>query len=255
MNKAVSPSQPVLLIPARMRASRLPGKPLADICGKPMIVHVWERAAAAKLGPVYVAAADNEIVEAVKKAGGEAVLTDPDLPTGSDRIYQALLKIDPEKKFDAVINVQGDEPLQDPENIRRAFRLLQATGADITTCVTEIENAERLALPQIVKVAMEYDAAKKGGRALYFSRAEIPSGSGAHYHHIGLYAYRRSALERFVKEPSGVLEKRESLEQLRALALGMHIEAALVEGVAQGVDTPEDLERVREMMKEKPRKK
>jgi len=253
MNERAAPSHPILLIPARMRAARLPGKPLKDIGGKPMIIHVWERAMAAKLGPVYVAAADKEIADAVEKAGGQAVLTDPDLPTGSDRIYQALLKIDGKRSYDAVINVQGDEPLQDPENIRAAFLLLQKTGADIATCVTQIQDETRLTASQVVKVALEFDAQKKGGRALYFSREKIPSGAGPYYHHIGLYAYRREALEHFVKQPSGVLEKRESLEQLRALALGLHIEAAVVNGEACGVDTPEDLERVRALY-EKSRK-
>lgn len=251
MIERAAPTHPILLIPARMRAARLPGKPLKDIGGKPMIVHVWECANATKLGPVYVAAADKEIVEAVEKAGGQAVLTDPDLPTGSDRIYQALLKIDAARAFDAVINVQGDEPLQDPENIHRAFTLLQNTGADITTCVTEIKDETHLSASQVVKVALEFDSAKQGGRALYFSREKIPSGSGPYYHHIGLYAYRRAALEKFVKQPSGVLEKRESLEQLRALAMGLHIEAALVEGEACGVDTPDDLERVRALYAKK----
>lgn len=244
----VAPTNPLLLIPARMRSARLPGKPLADICGLPMVVHVWQRAVEAKLGKVVVAASDPEIVAAVEKAGGEAVLTDPDLPTGSDRIYRALLKCDPEKKVDCVINVQGDEPLQAPSNIRRVFELLQDVKVDIATCVAHLADPARRAWPQVVKVALELNEKEKKGRCLYFSRAEIPAGDGPCFQHIGLYAYRRDALERFVKSPQGIVEKRESLEQLRALALGMHVEAALVDDVASGVDTPEDLQRAREEM-------
>lgn len=246
MNEARhTPSNPLLLIPARMRSARLPGKPLADIGGLPMIVHVWQQAVASKLGPVVVAAAEPEIVAAVEKAGGRGILTDPDLPTGSDRIYQALTKLDPEKKHDAIINVQGDEPLQEPENIRAVFSLLADPAVDIATCVAPLTDPARRAAPQVVKVAMEFNEATKKGRCLYFSRAEIPAGNGPYFHHIGLYAYRRDALEIFVKSPQGVLEKRESLEQLRGLSLGMRVEAALVDGVPIGVDTPEDLEKVR----------
>lgn len=242
------PSTPLLLIPARMASARLPGKVLADICGRPMILHVWQRALEAKLGDVVVAAAEQEIVDVVIAAGGNAVLTDPQLPTGSDRIYQALQKIDPEKKFDAIINVQGDEPLQEPANIQRVFQLLQNPLVDIGTCVAPLTDKERLVAPQVVKAALNYDDATRQGQCLYFSRAPIPAGEGPHFHHIGLYAYRREALEQFVKSPQSWLEKRESLEQLRALSLGMRIDAALVDVMAMGVDTPADLEMARAML-------
>ncbi len=245
-----APHKPLILIPARMQAARLPGKPLADINGLPMIIHVLRRALESGLGPVAVAAGDAEIVEAVKKHGGQAVLTDPALATGSDRIYAALQQLDTKGEFDSVINVQGDEPLQDPADIRAAFALLKNPAVDIATCVKPITDPARINAPQVVKAALEYNEATKSGRALYFSRTPIPNG-GPYFQHIGLYAYRRDALEVFVKHPNGYLQLRESLEQLRALAIGLRIDAAVVESTAIGVDTPEDLEMVRKILKEK----
>jgi 3-deoxy-manno-octulosonate cytidylyltransferase (CMP-KDO synthetase) len=192
-----------------------------------------------------VAAAEQEIVDVVEKAGGRAVLTDPNLATGSDRIFAALNHIDPQKKFDSVINVQGDLPTLDPAIIKNAFQLLQNPETDIGTLVVEIKEKRELEAPQVVKAVVEMAAGQRQGRALYFTRGASPQGKGAHYHHIGLYAYRREALESFVAAPRGVLEARESLEQLRALAMGMRIDAALVDTLPLGVDTPEDLERAR----------
>ncbi len=239
---------PVVIIPARMHASRLPGKPLALIHGEPMIVHVWRRAVQAAIGPVVVACAEREIFDAVHAHGGNAVMTDPDLPTGSDRVWQALLEIDPDKGFNAIVNVQGDLPTLDPAVIRAVFKPLKTKGVDISTLVTEITEEEERTNPNVVKAVVSMAAGERVGRALYFSRATVPANAGPHYHHIGLYAYRRKALEKFVQLPQGVLEKREKLEQLRALENGMRIDAALVDTVPLGVDTPADLERARALL-------
>jgi 3-deoxy-manno-octulosonate cytidylyltransferase (CMP-KDO synthetase) len=244
------PRSPIILIPARMASTRLPGKPLADIAGAPMIVQVWRRAMEAKLGPVCVAAAEAEIVEAVTKAGGTAVLTDPDHPSGSDRIFEALRKIDPRGQHDAIINIQGDLPTIDPAIIRAVMDPLEDAAVDIATLAVEItREAERLD-PNVVKavVALDPAAGKRIARALYFSRATVPANAGPHYHHVGLYAYRRAALERFVALPPGLLEKREKLEQLRALEAGMRIDVALVDTLPLGVDTPAELERARAIL-------
>ena len=241
---------PVVLIPARLASTRLPDKPLALIAGRPMIVHVWERAREAGIGPVYVAAADPEIAEAVKRAGGEAVLTRPDHPSGSDRIHEALARIDPERRFDVVVNVQGDLPTLDPAIVRRALEPLADPAVDISTLAVEITRAEERTDPNVVKavVAFARDEGKTISRALYFSRATVPANAGPLYHHVGLYAYRRAALERFVKLPPGKLEQREKLEQLRALEAGMRIDVALVDTVPLGVDTPAELERARRLL-------
>ncbi len=237
------PSHPIILIPARMASTRLPGKPLADICGLPMIVQVLKRAQESNLGRVAVACAESEIKIAVEKAGGEAILTDPALPSGSDRILQALKKLDPAGKHDAVINVQGDLPTLDPHLIKAAFDLLQDRETDIGTLGTVITKESEKTNPNVVKAIAEIDFTKgqKSGRALYFTRVTAPSGDGPLLHHIGLYAYKRAALEKFVASPPSALEKREKLEQLRALALGMRIDIAVVDTVPLGVDTPEDL--------------
>lgn len=249
MNNSVhKPLNPILLIPARMKASRLPGKPLADIGGSPMIIHVWKRAKESGLGRVVVAAGEKEIVDAVVKAGGEAVLTDAELPTGSDRIYQALSRLDPDKKHDAVMNVQGDVPTLEPEYIRACFDALENPQVDIATLVTPITLPEDIQASQIVKAVMELKAGEKTGRAVYFTRIPAPSGDGPYYCHVGIYAYRRKALEAFVKAPRGVLEARESLEQLRGLAMGLRYDAALVDTLPLGVDTPEDLEKARAIL-------
>jgi len=239
---------PLLVIPARLASTRLPGKPLAEICGAPMIVHVWRRASEAGLGPVIVAAAEREIAAAVEAAGGKAVLTRPDLPSGSDRICEAVTALDPERRHDIVINVQGDLPLIDPAAIRAALLPLAEPAVDIATLAAPVaDDAERDA-PSVVKLVAGFAPGRTIARALYFSRAPVPWGKGAHYHHIGLYAYRRAALERFVSLPPSVLEQRESLEQLRALEAGMRIDAALVDTVPLGVDTQTDLTRARQLM-------
>jgi 3-deoxy-manno-octulosonate cytidylyltransferase (CMP-KDO synthetase) len=236
---------PVVLIPARLAATRLPNKPLADIHGVPMIVHVWRRAMEADVGPVVVAAAEREIAEAVASAGGRAVLTDPGHPSGSDRIHQALQAIDPEGRHDVVVNVQGDLPTLDPAIVRAALEPLAEPAVDIATLVAEIRTAYEREAPHVVKAVLGFAPDRRIARALYFSRTQVPTGEGPLYHHIGLYAYRRAALERFVKLPPGVLERREKLEQLRALEAGMRIDARLVDTVPLGVDTTDDLEEAR----------
>ena len=242
------PKNPIILIPARMASERLPGKPLANLHGQPMIVQVWHRAMEADVGPVIVAAAEPEIVDAVEQAGGRAVLTDPAHPSGSDRIFEALEKIDPKSEYDAVINLQGDLPTLDPALVRTVLEPLSDAAVDIATLVCEITDDAEWDNPNVVKPAISFDGDNMIGRALYFSRARIPTGAGPHYHHIGIYAYRRTALERFVSLSPGVLEKLEKLEQLRALEAGMRIDAALVDTVPLGVDTPADLERARKIL-------
>ncbi len=236
----------IVVIPARMQASRLPGKPLADIHGRPMIAHVIDRARKAEIGPVMVAAADPEIVAAARAAGAEAVLTDPALPSGSDRIMAALRTVDPAGAYDVVVNVQGDLPTIRPSAIRAALAPLANPSVDIATLVAAIERDEERVNPNVVKAILA-----SNGRALYFTRATAPTGPGPLWHHIGLYAYRRAALERFVALPPSPLEQREKLEQLRALEDGMIIWAAIVDDVPLGVDAPDDLERARDLLNEK----
>lgn len=243
-----APRSPIVLIPARLAASRLPNKPLAELHGVPMIVHVWRRAMEADLGPVAVAAADPAIVEAVRAAGGRAVPTRPDHPSGSDRIHEALLRLDPDGRHDAVVNVQGDLPTVPPDDIRTAAAALADPAADIATLVVEIADEAERGNPNVVKAVVAMPPEGRHGPALYFSRATVPSGPGPHYHHVGLYAYRREALQRFVALPPGVLERRERLEQLRALEAGMRIVCARVDSVPLGVDTPADLERARRLL-------
>jgi 3-deoxy-manno-octulosonate cytidylyltransferase (CMP-KDO synthetase) len=241
---------PILLIPARLAAARLPNKPLADIAGAPMIVHVWRRAVASGVGPVVVASADREIADVVERAGGRAVMTDPALPTGSDRIHAAISALDPQRAHDAVINVQGDMPMLDPAAVRVALRALDETDADIATLAAEITDPASLADPSVNKVAAGFADPSRPARALYFSKAAVPWGEGPHYEHVGLYAYRRAALDRFVTLPRGVLEERERLEQLRALEAGMRIWVSLIDKAQLGVqvDTPADLSRARRLM-------
>jgi 3-deoxy-manno-octulosonate cytidylyltransferase (CMP-KDO synthetase) len=248
---ASMPRRPIVMIPARMASTRLPNKPLADIHGLPMIVHVMRRAEAAGLGRVVVACAEKEIWQAVEKAGGEAVMTDPALPSGSDRILAALRLVDAGGKHDAVINVQGDLPTLDPRLVSTALGLLENPETDIGTLGCVITKAEEKTNPNVVKAVAEVDiaAGERSGRALYFTRATAPAGEGELLHHIGLYAYRRAALESFVAARPGVLEKRERLEQLRALALGQRIDIAVVDTVPLGVDTPADLETARQVLK------
>ncbi|WP_293212936.1 3-deoxy-manno-octulosonate cytidylyltransferase [Parvibaculum sp.] len=235
---------PLVVIPARMASTRLPDKPLADICGAPMIVQVWRRAVEAGVGRVVVAAAEAEIAGAIREAGGEAVLTDPALPSGSDRVWAAVCEIDPEGRHTIIINVQGDLPTLDPALIRRAYEALVRPGADISTLAAEISDEEERTNENVVKVVTSFGESRIA-RALYFTRATAPWGAGPLYHHIGLYGYRREALARFVSLPPSPLETREKLEQLRALEAGMTIEVALVDTVPLGVDTPADLEKAR----------
>jgi 3-deoxy-manno-octulosonate cytidylyltransferase (CMP-KDO synthetase) len=238
----------IVIVPARMASTRLPGKPLADIHGRPMIAHVVDRATEAAIGPVVVAAAEAEIADAVTAAGGRAVLTRPDHPSGSDRIAEALARIDPDRRYRVVVNLQGDLPTIDPDAVRAALRPLTDPAVDIATLVTEIVDDAERDDPNVVKAVVALAPGAVVGRALYFSRAAVPAGDGPLLHHIGLYAYRRAALERFVGLPSGVLERRERLEQLRALEHGMRIDAARVDTVPLGVDTPADLERARALL-------
>ena len=238
---------PVVLIPARMASSRLPGKPLADICGEPMIAHVWRRAIEADVGPVFVAADDSRIVEAVEAAGGKAVLTRPDHQSGSDRIFEALGAVDPAGAYDIVVNVQGDLPTIERAAVRACLVPLADPAVDIATLATPITRPEEKDDPNVVK-AIGAVVAPGRLRALYFTRARAPWGEGELLHHIGLYAYRRDALRRFVSTPPSPLERREKLEQLRALEAGMRIDVMIVEAAPLGVDTPEDLERARAML-------
>jgi 3-deoxy-manno-octulosonate cytidylyltransferase (CMP-KDO synthetase) len=247
------PANPIILIPARLQSVRLPNKPLADIAGVPMIVHVMRRAQEADLGRVAVACAEREIADAVVAAGGEAVLTRSDHASGSDRIYEALTRLDGDGKHDAVINLQGDLPTVAPELPRAALDLLANAEVDIGTLATEIDDPAERDDPNVVKAVVSTgDAAAKAGRALYFTRARAPSGDGALWHHIGLYAYRRAALERYIALPPSFLEQREKLEQLRALEAGMRIDVAFVDTVPLGVDTPRDLARAREILAQYP---
>ena len=239
-------SNPIVIIPARLGATRLPGKPLLSIAGIPMIVHVWRRAIEAGVGPVFVATDSIGIAEAVAKAGGEAIMTREDAASGTDRIYEALCKIDRAEGFDAVINLQGDLPTLEPELIATCAASLRA-GADIGTLAAEISEPSEVTNPNVVKAI---GSPRPGGllNALYFTRAPAPYGAGPHYHHIGVYAFRRPALARFVALPPSPLEKRERLEQLRALEAGMSIHISVVDTVPLGVDTEADLEKAREML-------
>ena len=240
----------LILIPARMAATRLPGKPLADIAGVPMIVHVLRRAQAAAVGPVVVATDSPEIEAAVRQAGGRAVITRADHASGSDRVFEALGTIDPDGRAAMVINVQGDLPTLAPGDIRAALALLADQAVDIGTVAAEITRVEERDDPSVVKVVGS-PVGPSRLRALYFTRATAPYGEGPLYHHIGLYAFRRPALERFVKLPPSPLEKREKLEQLRALEAGLRIDVAIVDTAPLGVDTPEDLARARAMLSER----
>ncbi len=263
---------PIVIIPARMASNRLPGKPLADIGGTPMIVQVIRRAQEAGVGDVVVACDGQEIAEAVAAVGGRAVITDPDLPSGSDRVWQALQEIDPDGHYDIVINLQGDMPTLDPDIVRQALDVLEDDDVDIATLAAEITNEEERDNPAVVKVVIgskwqvasgrkrghdslpeankinRTSADKKVGNALYFSRLPVPYGAEILYHHIGIYAYRRQALEKFVNLPPSPLEQNEKLEQLRALEAAMRIDVAVVDTVPLGVDTPQQLEQVRKLL-------
>lgn len=240
--------KPIVLIPSRLASTRLPNKPLADIHGLPMIVHVLRRAQEADLGPVVVACGDQEIVDVVRAAGGEALLTDPCLPSGSDRIHAALSLYDPDETYGKVINVQGDLPTVEPATIRAVAALLDDPAVDLSTAIAPITSEDDRTNPAVVKAVVELADGQRAGRALYFSRNLLPANDGVHYHHIGLYGYRRAALKRFVSLPPAVLEQREKLEQLRALSNGMSLFATVVDEVPFGVDTPEQLETARKML-------
>ena len=210
-----------------------------------MIVHVWRRAVETDIGPVAVACAEPVIADAVRSAGGEAVLTRADHPSGSDRIFEALERLDPDGRHDSVVNIQGDLPTIDPASVRAAFHLLNEPDVDVGTLAAVITRDAERADPNVVKAIAEIPDGARAGRAFYFTRATAPSGEGPLLHHIGLYSYRREALRRFVQAPPSALERRERLEQLRALALGMRIDVAVVDAVPLGVDTPHDLGRAR----------
>lgn len=262
---------PIIIIPARMKATRLPDKPLADINGKPMILHVMERAQASGIGRVYVACDDTRVKNVVLEAGGFAVMTSTDHVSGSDRIYEALQKIDPEKHYDVIVNVQGDVPTVEPDTIRAVLLPLQDKTVQIATLACKIKEEGERSDPSVVKPALSFvtpskkktAAASKNApsstlalteepqlaTALYFTRATIPYGEGELYHHIGIYAYRREALAKFVKLQPSPLELREKLEQLRGLEAGMKIGVAVVDAVPLGVDTPEHLQKARLLLK------
>jgi len=237
----------LVLIPARMASTRLPGKPLLDIAGVPMIVHVLRRAKTAGIGRVAVATDTPEIAAAVISHGGEAVMTRADHPSGSDRIFEALEKLDSRREADIVVNLQGDFPTISSQNIRDVVAPLSDPAVDMATLAAEIHDEEEATNPNVVK-AVGSLIERRRMRALYFTRATAPTGDGPRYHHIGVYAYRRAALERFVKLPPSPLEKQERLEQLRMLEAGMRIDITVVDTVPRGVDTPADLETARRIL-------
>jgi len=240
-------SRTLILIPARMAATRLPGKPMVDIAGEPMIVHVWRRAIAAQAGRVVVATDSEEIVAAVAAAGGEALMTRADHASGSDRIFEAVERVDPKSEAELVVNLQGDLPTLEPRLIQSCIEPLATAGVDIATLAAEIREPDERTNPNVVKI-VGTPAGPRRLRALYFTRATAPYGEGPLYHHIGIYAYRREALARFVALKPSTLERREKLEQLRALEAGMRIDVEIVDTVPLGVDTPAELERARRLI-------
>ncbi len=245
-------SDPLVVIPARMAATRLPNKPLADINGKPMIVHVWERAMDAGIGPVIVATDSRDIADAVEAAGGRAIMTRSDHPSGSDRVYEAVENADPDGLHDIIVNLQGDFPTIDPRAIVASVLPLADPAVDIATLAAVIVDEDEMTANSVVKL-IGSEIAPNRLRALYFTRATAPTGPGPLYHHVGLYAYRRKALARFVSLPPSPLEIREKLEQLRAIEAGMRIDVAVIDHVPRGVDTPGDLIIARELLRHSPR--
>ena len=262
----------LIVIPARMKATRLPNKPMAEIGGEPMIVQVWRRAMESKVGDVVVACDCDEIAEAVRKCGGVAVVTNPDHPSGSDRIWEAVEKLRHEggiapdatptpaasgaalptsaqSTYGIIINLQGDVPTLEPHLLRTLLAPLDNPAVDIATLAAAITRPEEHENPSVVKAVIALENNEKKGRALYFTRATAPYGEGPRFHHIGVYAYRRAALEKFVSLPPSPLETREKLEQLRALEAGLRIDVSVVDTVPLGVDTPEDLARARELLR------
>lgn len=244
-------NKPIILIPARMASTRLPGKPLAEIAGKPMIAHVLKRAQEADIGPVVVACAEKEIARAIEREGGRAVLTRPSHTSGTDRIMEALNIVDSQRKYNIVINLQGDLPAIKPRAIGDVLLPLETLQTDIATLAAEIRDEAEKNDPNVVKAVISFASGRAIGKALYFTRAAAPYGEGALWHHIGIYAYRREVLERFAALPQSPLEKREKLEQLRALENGMTIGVALSRSVPFGVDTPADLEKARALLSRK----
>jgi len=238
----------LIIIPARMEASRLPGKPMKDIAGEPMIVHVWRRALEAELGPVLIATDHQEIKNAIDQVGGHCVMTNTDHASGSDRIFEALESFDKEKKYNKIINLQGDLPTLEPDLIKACAALLDDEAVDVSTLAVKITEQEERTNPNVVKM-IGSPVTKEHQRALYFTRATAPSGDGPLYHHIGIYGYKRKSLETFISLPPSYLEKREKLEQLRALEAGMRIDVAIVETLPIGVDTRQDLEKARSILK------
>jgi 3-deoxy-manno-octulosonate cytidylyltransferase (CMP-KDO synthetase) len=241
-------SDPLIVIPARMAATRLPNKPLADINGKPMIVHVWERAQESGVGPVIVATDSIDIAAAVEAAGGRAIMTSADHRSGSDRVHEAAEKADPAGHHDVIVNLQGDFPTIDPRAITVSVLPLADPAVDIATLAAAIVDDDEKTAPSVVKlIGSEISPGRM--RALYFTRATAPTGPGPLYHHVGLYAYRRKALQRFVSLKPSPLEIRESLEQLRAIEDGMRIDVSIIDHVPRGVDTPGDLVLARELLR------
>jgi 3-deoxy-manno-octulosonate cytidylyltransferase (CMP-KDO synthetase) len=239
---------PIVVIPARMASTRLPGKPLAEINGRAMILHMLDRGREAGIGPVAVACGDPEIAETVRAAGGRAVLTDPALPSGSDRVHAALAELDPDRRHDVVVNLQGDLPTLDPEALRLVVQPLADPEVDIGTLVVPIRDEVEAATASFVKAACAFNEGQAIAPALYFSRQAIPWGVGPRWHHLGIYAYRRAALDRYISLPPSPLEQREQLEQLRALEDGMRISCVRMEHGPFGVDTAADLERARTIL-------
>jgi len=250
-DSAPNASNTIIIVPARMASSRLPDKPLADICGMPMIVQVWNRARQANVGKVLVAAAEDEIAAAVRKAGGDAILTDVNLPSGSDRVAQALAMRDGERQYEYIINVQGDLPTIDPKAIRAALTAFMTHDADITTLVCQIDDDEEITNPNIVKARVSFTDGASTGMATDFVRNIDADMTAPFWHHIGIYAYRRAALEKFVKLPVSKRERQRSLEQMRALDNDMKIAVSRVTTIPFGVDTPQDLERARTILANK----
>ena len=250
-DNAPNPSNTVIIVPARMASTRLPGKPLADICGMPMIVQVWHRAKEANIGKVLVAAAEDEIAAAIRAAGGDAILTDVNLPSGSDRVAQALAMRDIERQYEYIINVQGDLPTIDPKTIRACLAAFLTHDADITTLVCQIDDAKEVANPNVVKADVTFADGASTGMATDFVRTIDEKVQPPFWHHIGIYAYRRVALEKFVQLPVSQREQERSLEQMRALDNGMKIAVSRVDTIPFGVDTQQDLERARAILANK----
>jgi 3-deoxy-manno-octulosonate cytidylyltransferase (CMP-KDO synthetase) len=240
----------IIVIPARMASTRLPGKPMADIHGKPMIVHVWERAVEANLGHVLVAAAEVSVAEAVRAAGGDAIVTPANLPSGSDRVAAALALRDAKGQYQYVVNLQGDLPTIDPMSVQRCLAGLTNSQVDISTIAAEIHSEEDRTNPHIVKAIVPLGPEREVAFARDFVRVLTSDHVSPFWHHIGIYAYRRASLERFVKLPPSPREKERSLEQMRALDNGMKIAVVRVDAIPLGVDTPQDLERARALLKD-----